>query len=53
MSYHQGPTWPWLLGLYYDALMNMKDAQKDNIEVSLLQEKIKKSEINAQNKRYR
>lgn len=23
MSYHQGITWPWLLGLYYDALKNM------------------------------
>ena len=22
MSYHQGVTWPWLLGLYYDALKN-------------------------------
>ena len=42
MSYHQGPTWPWLLGLYYDALMNMKEAQKDNIEVSILQDKIDK-----------
>ena len=20
LSYHQGPVWPWLLGLYYDAL---------------------------------
>ena len=23
MSYHQGITWPWLLGLYYDALKNI------------------------------
>ena len=23
MSYHQGITWPWLLGLYYDSLKNM------------------------------
>ncbi len=22
-SYHQGPVWPWLLGLYYNALKNM------------------------------
>ena len=22
LSYHQGITWPWLLGLYYDALKN-------------------------------
>ena len=29
MSYHQGITWVWLLGLYNDALRNMKYAQKD------------------------
>ena len=23
MSYHQGITWPWLLGLYYDSLCNI------------------------------
>lgn len=23
MSYHQGITWPWLLGLYYDSLKNI------------------------------
>ena len=32
MSYHQGITWPWLLGLYYDSLKNIikniKDKQK-------------------------
>lgn len=28
MSYHQGITWPWLLGLYYDALKNMIKMQK-------------------------
>lgn len=29
MSYHQGITWPWLLGLYYNSLRNMKNAEKD------------------------
>ena len=31
-SYHQGPAWPWLLGLYYDALKNMikKETGKTN-----------------------
>lgn len=24
LSYHQGITWPWLLGLYYNALKNIK-----------------------------
>ena len=23
LSYHQGPVWPWLLGLYFDALRNI------------------------------
>ena len=29
MSYHQGITWPWLLGLYYDSLRNMKLYETD------------------------
>ena len=29
MSYHQGITWPWLLGLYYDSLKNIIQATKD------------------------
>ncbi len=29
MSYHQGITWPWLLGLYYNSLRNMKAFEKD------------------------
>ena len=35
MSYHQGITWPWLLGLYYDSLKNIfknakgKEAKKE------------------------
>ena len=28
-SYHQGITWPWLLGLYYDALKNTIKMEKD------------------------
>lgn len=28
-SYHQGVTWPWLLGLYYDSLKNMIKEEKD------------------------
>ena len=34
MSYHQGITWPWLLGLYYNSYKNMiasaKNKQKKN-----------------------
>ena len=29
MSYHQGITWVWLLGLYYDAFKNILNAEKD------------------------
>lgn len=28
-SYHQGITWPWLLGLYYNSLRNMSVFEKD------------------------
>lgn len=28
MSYHQGITWTWLLGLYYDAIKNMIKVEK-------------------------
>ena len=29
MSYHQGITWPWLLGLYYDSLKNQVANEKN------------------------
>ena len=28
-SYHQGITWPWLLGLYYNSLKNIEKEEKD------------------------
>lgn len=31
-SYHQGITWPWLLGLYYNTLKNMINSQKSKKE---------------------
>ena len=40
-SYHQGITWPWLLGLYYDALTNIKDRAKEE-EKEELENKIQK-----------
>ncbi len=40
-SYHQGITWPWLLGLYYNALVNMKAKAKDE-EKEALETKIEK-----------
>lgn len=42
MSYHQGLTWVWLLGLYYDSLMNMKIAEKNSTKKKELEEKINK-----------
>jgi len=40
MSYHQGITWPWLLGVYYDALKNLiknerRKAYKEELEEEL------------------
>lgn len=41
-SYHQGITWPWLLGLYYDSLQNMKNAAKTKKKKDEIEEKIQK-----------
>lgn len=43
MSYHQGITWPWLLGLYYNALNQMIASQKF---------KTKKKELEQQKKEF-
>ena len=40
-SYHQGITWPWLLGLYYNALVNIKNKAKAE-EKEQLENKIEK-----------
>ncbi len=40
-SYHQGITWPWLLGLYYDALINIKNKAKEE-EKEVLENKIQR-----------
>ena len=39
-SYHQGITWTWLLGLYYDALKNMLEVAKNKKEKEELQKKL-------------
>lgn len=41
MSYHQGITWVWLLGLYYDSLKNMIKAEKRKTYKAKLEEKLK------------
>ncbi len=38
-SYHQGITWPWLLGLYYDTINNKKKKKKDRNKKKELQNK--------------
>ena len=42
LSYHQGITWPWLLGLYYDALKNTIIIEKNRGKRQELEEKIEK-----------
>lgn len=42
MSYHQGITWTWLLGVYYDALKNQQKEAKTKRRKDELQEKIDK-----------
>ena len=49
-SYHQGLTWPWLLGLYYNSLRNMKAYEKDkerrkelSTKIEELKKKLKKN----------
>ena len=40
MSYHQGVIWPWLLGLYFDALRNSIKAEKNKSRRKELEEKL-------------
>lgn len=40
-SYHQGITWTWLLGLYYDALKNTVKIEKDRKTRAKYEEKLK------------
>ncbi len=39
-SYHQGITWPWLLGLYYNALKNIKNSENNKEKKKELETKI-------------
>ena len=40
MAYHQGVPWPWLLGLYFDALKNLIANEKNKKEKQALKEKL-------------
>jgi len=53
MSYHQGITWPWLLGIYADAFLNIINAEKSKTKKKELEkqyiefvEKIQETFIN-------
>lgn len=41
MSYHQGITWPWLLGIYNDAFTNIISSQKDKLKKKELEQQYK------------
>ena len=41
-SYHQGITWPWLLGLYYNALKNMLKETKKKTDKKEIEAKLEK-----------
>ena len=41
MSYHQGITWPWLLGLYFNTIKNMINKCSDKAEKVELKKKMK------------
>ena len=45
-SYHQGITWPWLLGQYYNSLKNIESVQKTKKAKNEIQEKIEKFKQN-------
>ena len=49
LSYHQGPIWPWLLGLYYDSLRNMIKAEKNRKNKSELESKLNEFKLNVKN----
>ena len=42
MSYHQGITWPWLLGLYYDSLKNIIKEAKNKTQKNEYEDKLNK-----------
>ena len=42
LSYHQGITWPWLLGLYYNSLKNIKNNLENKEQKEKIEEKINK-----------
>lgn len=52
-SYHQGITWPWLLGLYYDSLKAIIKNEKDRSEKILYENELKEFIKNIQDTFYK
>lgn len=48
-KYHQGVTWPWLLGQYYDALKNMIKAEKNEQNKARLKSTLTQFKLNVAN----
>lgn len=42
MSYHQGITWPWLLGIYYDSFKKIVKEEKNKTKKKELEEQLTK-----------
>lgn len=49
MSYHQGITWPWLLGIYYNSFKKIINSEKSKIKKQELQEQYNKFIKNIKN----
>ena len=41
-SYHQGITWTWLLGLYYDSLKKLAESNRSKLEKDMYKELLNK-----------
>ena len=48
MSYHQGITWPWLLGIYYDSFKKIVEAEKSKTKKKELEEQLEKFKQNVE-----
>lgn len=52
MSYHQGITWPWLLGIYSDSFLNIISAEKNKTKKKELEEQYSKFAQNVEDTFY-
>ena len=52
MSYHQGITWPWLLGIYSDSFLNIINAEKNKTKKKELEEQYSKFAQNVEDTFY-